>query len=294
MRSCIKILVCVWLAFSLLPGCTEDITSEIKSQMDAASKKLIVDGEVTTDTTRFRISLKRAADYFSNTPLEAVSNAQVYIKDESNSYSLNEDTEAPGNYYSQPNVYGLSGHTYTLHITNVDIDDDGVMETYTATSELKAAIPVDSVRIAAVKRMRRTTYNVMVFYTDPAQTRDYYMFRVRRNNILLSDTITKCSFTSDQYFNGTRINNINVYALRPYRQSEDVAIGDKITLETCIITKDYYEFMQSLKLEVRGSNPFGGQPANVSTNIYPKEKASGFFTAYPVSRVSTTVKDTIR
>ena len=286
--------VAFWILTLSFQSCTEDITDQIKSELNAATNKLVVDGEITTGTTRHRVTLKKATDYFSNGALPAVSNATVYILDDTIKYPLTEDPATPGNYYTNPNVYGIPGHTYTLIIKDVDINNDRIMEQYSASCKISPPIFADSIGIKPVKRMRRSNYSILIYSTDPKQTANYYMFRVRRNGIMLSDTITKCGFTNDQFFNGSRLNGIQVYSLRPDYKAEHLKISDTITLETCMITKDYLKFFTDLRLEVQGSNPFGGQPANVSTNIAPKDLATGFFTAYSITRKSTIVKDTIQ
>jgi len=60
--------------------------------------------------------------------------------------------------------------------------------------------------------------------------------------------------------------------------------GDIIVLEMDGITKDYLSFVNQMLTQSQGSSPFSGPPANVSTNIYPKENAVGFFTAYSIER----------
>ena len=119
------------------------------------------------------------------------------------------------------------------------------------------------------------------------------MFRVLKNGVLLTDTITELSFTDDQFFNGIQVENQPVYSLNPDKLDEHLKINDTIVLETCAIPQGYYDFLMDVMLESYGSDPFGGQPANLRTNIMDKTKATGYFLAYDVKRNMTIVRDTI-
>ena len=70
--------------------------------------------------------------------------------------------------------------------------------------------------------------------------------------------------------------------------------GDKVGLEVCGISKDYYDFIRDIKQESSERNPlFGGQPANVRTNIKQilpvgvTGNPRGYFAAYSISRAQT-------
>jgi hypothetical protein len=78
------------------------------------------------------------------------------------------------------------------------------------------------------------------------------------------------------------------------KQDEKLQQGDKVTLELCGITKDYMDFIQEAQDEFWGRNPlFGGQPANIRTNIIQvlpangKASPHGYFAAYSVTRATT-------
>ena len=53
------------------------------------------------------------------------------------------------------------------------------------------------------------------------------------------------------------------------------------------ITEEYYNFIYDYILDYSPKVPiFSGPSANISTNIEPKDKAVGIFTAYSVKRKS--------
>lgn len=275
-------------------SCTEDITDDIQAKLDETYPRLVVEGSISSDTTAHLVKLSRTAGYFSNKPLEPVIAAEVTITDGVNIYKLTESAETPGNYLTEPTAFGVPGRIYKLNIANVDIDKNGQPETYSAECEMKPINRVDSISIIPVKKFYTKMYEVRFNAPEPGETKDFYMFRVYRNGVLLTDTITEMSFVDDEFFNGLYIENQPVYRLLPEKPDEHLKINDTILLETCAIPKGYYDFLVDVMLEAHGSDPFGGQPANLRTNIVDKTKATGYFLAYDLKRNMTIVRDTIK
>lgn len=293
MKHISKIFTALAILFTAV-SCNEDITSDIQSKLDTTYPRLVVEGAISSDTVSHLVKLSRTSDYFANKQLEPVKGATVTITDGTNIFTLTESIEIPGNYYTAANVFGIPGNTYVLNITNVDIDRDGSEETYSATSKMMPVIKVDSISVHPIRKFFTDFYEVRFNAPEPAETKDFYMFRLIRNGKMVTDTVTETSFTDDQFFNGIYIENQPVYNLFPGKEDEKLAINDTIVLETCAITKEHYEFLYDVMMTNFGSDPFGGQPANVRSNINDKAKAVGFFAAYDIKRLTTFVKDTIK
>lgn len=264
----------------LLTHCTERINIDLPSTYT----RLVVEGYFTTDTMAHTVKLSRSADYFYNKPLEPVSGAMVTITDGSTTFLLKEDPDSAGLYKTDPDVFGEQGHTYTLHISNVDINQDGVPEEYSATGPIHPMGQPDSIQIVEREMFYTKVWEIRLFATDPAETQDYYMFRVYKNGILLHDTLNEAILIDDEYFNGVYTMGVPVQYLVARKPDEVPKPGDKITLEIANITKEYYFFINQVIEMSRGSGPFSGQPANVSTNL--TNGAMGFFATYSVRRVS--------
>lgn len=288
-----KIIYLFLLPIIVATGCTEDITSTISSELETSYQRLIVDGSISTDTMAHRVHLALSSGYFYNKPLESVTKADVSISDGTNVFKLTEDPLNPGDYLTQPNVYGVPGRTYTLTIKNVDVDKNGQTEEYTASSKLYPISKIDSIAVKVVKKFYKYRYEVRIWTQDPADITNYYAFKVKRNNILLTDTLSEVTFTNDEFFNGSYVTDQNVYHIIPTKTDERLKLNDVITLESCGITKDYATYLSDIELASHGADPFGGQPANVSTNLSDKKRAIGFFVAYSITRNVTTVKDTV-
>ena len=84
--------------FFLLVGCT----APININLDSSATRLVIYGEVTTDTCVQQVSLSKSAEYFSNKPVEPVSGAHVTIQEGNNVYVLTESATTPGTYETLP------------------------------------------------------------------------------------------------------------------------------------------------------------------------------------------------
>ena len=287
-----NILLIVLLASLLvvfMGGCTENADMSL----DTTFHGLDVVGEITTDTTTHRVILSKSGDVLNRTPIEYVSNAVVTISDGSLVFPLTENPDKKGVYETAPNVYGQAGKTYTLSISNVDINGDGTLETYSATSELKKINPIDSFKFV---RENADTYmngwSLNMFSQDIGGGRNYYLIRVRVNGKMVTDSINEYGTGLNAGFEGKYYYGASVYFLSYNKVDERLTpMKDTVTLELAGITKEYYDFIEAYKIEYNPKNPiFSGPSANPGTNIVPKENACGFFAAYSIQRKSRVYK----
>jgi len=266
----------------VIGSCTEPV--EIK--LDNSFTRLIVYGEISTDTAIQKVSLSRSANYFYNKPAEGVSDAVVIISDGVNEEILSESLESPGTYETSPGFFGIPGKTYNLLIQNVDINNDGEAEVYNASSYLPFVASIDSIRLQYVKYPFFQGTEIQLFAKDPAEYVDFYAFKVVKNGILQTDSLREINVQSDALFNGSYTNGVAVQYLDDANISEKVFPGDTITIEMYGITEEYFKFIVEAQSELFGSNPlFSGPPANISTNI--SNGALGFFTAVNIKRAAS-------
>jgi hypothetical protein len=276
-RSAIYISTVLLLAFA---ACTERIDVEV----DTSFTRLVVEGAVTTDTLSHIIRLSTTSDYFNNQTAPAVSGAVVEISDGESFYLFEESDTEPGYYYSDPGFHGIPGKTYRLEIRNADIDSDGAMEVYTASSKLNPANPVDSIKLEYFNTFI-TGYNVNIYAWDPPRV-DFYAFKVLKNGKLLTDTLSELIVQNDEFFNGKYTNGITSQFLFDEKPDEKVSLGDTITFELNGITEEYFLYVIEAQSQIFPQTPlFSGPPANIRSNI--SGDAIGFFTAYSVQRSST-------
>lgn len=273
-----KILIIIGLIISMI-ACTEPIDLEL----DRSYTRLVVFGELSTDTSTHSIRLTRSADYFANKPSTGLSGAEVSLNDGESEIVLMENPENPGLYQTSSDYYGIPGKTYILNIEKVDADGDGEWESYSAASYLPPLPGIDSIRLQYARYPFFKGAEILLYARDSAETEDYYAFKVRRNGVMVTDTLPEIIIQNDLFFNGNYTNGVSVQYLDDEKPDEKLLPGDLVTFEMHGITKEYYNFIIEAQTELFGSNPlFSGPPANVSTNL--TNGAVGFFAAVNIKR----------
>jgi len=194
----ITIAVYAALMLSIFNSCTEDYPIDLSG----VEPMLVVSGSISTDTMTHTVILTKSQDYFENKPFEGISSATVTISDGSKEFILLEDPNKKGYYRTAKNVFGEVGKTYTLSISNVDINKDGVYETYTASSKLNFVPSIDSIEIEKTRRFSQTQWVIKMTTTDPGDTRDFYLLKILKNNVLISDSLEEWGISDDEFFNG--------------------------------------------------------------------------------------------
>ena len=115
---------------------------EIDWKLDNIPARLVVEGSITDELKIHSVTLKKSAEYFSNTRAEVVSDAAVKISDGENVFTLLEDPAESGIYKTTGEVKGEVGRLYTLEI---DIGEPLNNEThFWASSVLKRGITADT------------------------------------------------------------------------------------------------------------------------------------------------------
>ncbi|MFO8000675.1 MAG: DUF4249 family protein, partial [Marinilabilia sp.] len=178
--------------------------------------------------------------------------------------------------------------TYTLMIQDVDIDGDGEYETYSASSDMPPVSPPDSIDMVYDDNWE--IWKVLLYASDNPDRKDFYMFRIFKNGVLISDNISEYSVISDKFFDGNRANGVWVQSLDASGSKEQIEAGDIITLQMCGITEEYFEFIEGVQRENRKQYPlFSGPPANAPGNV--SNDALGFFTAFSAAYASYEVDE---
>lgn len=283
------IILSVFLLSVIAFGCTENIDD---IHLDSTRPRLVVEGYISTDTMRHMVKLSKMGDALKKDPIQFISNALITISDGTKTFSLTEDQTQKGTYFTAPDVFGIPGRNYTLLIKNVDINNDKVMEEYTAQSLLKRLNPVDSIHlIYNNSNPHFMGWSVNLYSMDPGNGRNFYLIKILKNNHLLTDSIFKYSIADNNSFEGKYFDGFPVYNLREDRKDEKLTPGDTITVEMFGITEDYYSFISSYISDYYPKVPiFSGPSANIPTNIKPIDDAVGIFTAYSIKRKSVIYK----
>jgi hypothetical protein len=282
-----KASINIILIFSImiLPiSCVEIIDIEL----DSTYRRLVVYGEITTDSVRHTIELSSTTDYFYNQSPPPLINASVSIAFNDTSIILTESAANPGTYQT-PNAFrGVPGTTYYLDISNVDIDEDGTIEQYNAETTMPVIESADSISLNRFITPFFSGFQVALWSPEPSGVQ-YYNYKLLRNGELINRNLSDFTIQPDDFFKNNYISGVPVGFLNDDDPIEFILPGDTVTLEINSITREYYDFIFEAQNELFGNNPlFSGPPANVSSNL--SNGAVGIFTAYAVDKVSTILK----
>ncbi|MFC2111387.1 DUF4249 domain-containing protein [Bacteroidota bacterium] len=262
---------------AVLSSCTE----KIDLVLDDSYTRIIVDGEITSETKEHQVILSKSTSYFYGEAPPPATGATVTISDGSNSYILSESE--PGVYKTSSNVQGVAGNVYTLTISDIDINGDGIDETYTASSEMKPTWAIDSITYEIFDPTETPVrYLINGWGQEDPEMGQYYLWRYFKNGTLETDTLDELIFVDDEGVNGSYIAGLTMFLV-------DAVVNDTITVESRSITKEYYEFINSFMLETAwNAGNFGGPPANIKTNV--SNGGLGYFNAIEVAYVSKVIK----
>lgn len=271
-------------------------TEEIDVNVDSGETRLSVEATLTSDLKNHFVILKESSDVFFNQEAVPVKSATINVTDGTNNYNFIETK--PGYYESETEFAGEPGKTYSLSITNVDVNNDGEMEEYFASSTMKQPYAVDSIRLHFDPEYESERgpdedeegeyWLVSLYMKDDIKTEDYYGFACRVNNVLVHDTITEVLVQEDTYFNGETTKGVDVGELNQDKPDEVLQINDVVTLETYAIDEGYYDFVYQFQEMDEEQNMFSGPPGNITTNI--SNGAIGYFAVYSITRTSVVLQ----
>lgn len=273
-------ILLIFLIAVFVSSCTERIDIDL----DESYTRLVVEGEITTDSMAHTIRLSKTSSYYYSETAPGVSDAIVSINDGESEITL---TQTEAGIYQTPEDYaGIPGRTYTLNIS-LTTPINGY-DTYSARSYMNSIINLDSIQAVYNEDWGESGFYELKCYVLDPPTTDFYMFKVLKNGELLTDTLRNVLITDDRFYNGNYTNGIGVGFLNQAKSREKVNPGDQLTVQSSKITREYYEFVTQLQIQSGYQNPlFSGPPSNVTGNI--NNGGIGFFTAYPVSYSSTVV-----
>lgn len=246
----------------LLIGCEEAVNVDTNT----APPRLVVDASITwqkgTDGSNQKIKLTTTTDYDNLTP-PVVSGATVFIKNSSDTAFDFIENPGTGEYICTTFVPVID-EAYTLTIIY-----NG--QTFTASENFESTPPIDFVtqETQAGVGGEEDRIDVKSYFTDPAGSRDYYLFRFQSTIRALPEY----GVTDDEFFDGNQV--FGLYF------NEDQKPGDLLEVKLYGISERYYYYMEKLMNIVGGSGPFsvpaGVLRGNVVNTTLPENYALGYF-----------------
>ncbi len=276
-HACVLMLTAMFLA----TACTEKIDIDL----DSTYARLVVEGAVTSDSVHHYVLLTITSDYFSNRPAPRIQDALVEIAFENESMQLIENESIPGRYETPHAFRGTIGTTYSLHISQLDVNQDGEEESYHASSTMLGGSELEKIELKHYPTPVVSGYTVFMYLYHPAEIRDWFGFKLSKNSDLLTDSLYKYQVLSDEIFDSGYFPGLPVGFLSDDDPRTALHPGDTVTFELNCIEEAYYNFISEAQLELAGNFPlFSGPPSNIVSNI--DNGALGTFSAYSIQRFS--------
>ncbi len=232
----------------------------------------------------FNLLLTTTSNYFSPFPSDdaeflqsiLIDSAQVYIRHEGVEYQLKNQlfidfgTRQLFNYHADDLVPEDFDSDFELNI----VLPNG--ETIEGITRILPAVPLDSVKVE-FESDTDTLARVLTYFTDIPNQANFYrrMLHVGTLDSLEQDFAVDDRFVEDSYVFGT---------------AYDFAVGDTVINTIFHLTKDHYEFIQSVENATNANgNPFG-QPSPLISNLEGTAPATGIFTGISYSREQTIIQ----
>lgn len=286
----ISYILIVFIASS----CEQDLTIEIKTN----DKRLIVVGELTSDTIIHSANLYRSGSLITGQAQTVVSGAKVYITNKIDTIYYLESNNTPGLYQTPGKCFGIWGDIYYLSITNIDINDDGQMDSFSANVMMPVPIKFDSlVSNYGINNDNQPAIINNAYYKIMNNGPDYvYNFMQVNNHEIgsIENRLGTGEFSAGKNeYRVPKENNPIYNAPRYFSLDKDsVTKGDTLTFIGYNFTKNQYDFLIAFDNNTNG-DPFIDNfmdqlnvPSNLPTNIEPSDKVAGYFFVYSISKIS--------
>lgn len=177
------------------------------------------------------------------------------------------------NYTGDWLVPATPGVEYTL---NINLPNGG--GNITGKTVMLPLVPIDS-SVVGFSPDNDTLARVLTYVTDDPNTANYYR---RLLNYTSLDSIPEQDFLVSDRFLTT--------PLLAFGTGYELSVGDTVYSTIFHITKDYYDFYESVQLAIFGNlNPFS-QPSPIKSNVSGSANPLGVFTCLVYDREMTVIK----
>ncbi|MCK6692410.1 MAG: DUF4249 domain-containing protein [Thermoanaerobaculia bacterium] len=175
------------------------------------------------------------------------------------------------NYTSQQIVPATPGIEYTLNITLPD------GKTVSGKSTMLPLVPIDSIRVEW-NTDKDTLARMLTYITDDQSQENYYR---RLLNYSSLDSVPDQDFLVSDRISTTK--------LIAFGTGYELAVGDTVFNSIFHISRDYYNYIESVQLAVFGNlNPFA-QPSPIKSNVSGTGNPLGIFTCLVYDRDTTVI-----
>ncbi|HRI62572.1 MAG TPA: DUF4249 domain-containing protein [Saprospiraceae bacterium] len=228
----------------------------------------------------FRLLLSRSYAFFDEIALDSSFFQKTLLQGATVTIRYNGQTDTLYNIFSLDpsplkvfNYTGLNivpatvGLEYTLNITLPD--NQG---TITGNTIMLPLVPIDS-NVVEFYQPGDTIARILTYVTDDPNTENYYR---RLLNYYSLDSVPEQDFlASDRFLTSPSL---------AFGTGYELGEGDTVYNTVCHITKDYYDYYESVQLAIFGNlNPFA-QPSPIKSNVTGSANPLGVFTCLVYDR----------
>ena len=269
-----KNLFFILFASFLLFSCQEEIVLDLQE----ADPKLVIEANISPYPMPSYVVLSETENLYDFDGINVVHDADVYLKN----YNGDIDTltlDENGIYRVNPDFYIGEGWEYYLTVVRDKVE-------YTSYAIVPSRVSIDSVASerADFGPPNNKAMSVYVYFQDPGEQEDFYNFVFYINGERYIHPFAGNLVGNDEEFNGETftfpINLIDI------KNGSDVILdiepGDSVYVELRHITKDMFDYYNTLNNIVSSGGPMGSStPYNPISNI--EGDALGYFGAYTSS-----------
>lgn len=274
----------------ILCSCEEDITPVLET----VEPQIVIDAWINNTQTPQFIKINETAPYFDSTSATGVSDAIVYIENNTDNTRYDFTEKSPGVYVwipstDQPQI-GIVYMDYTL---NIEIGD----KIYYATSTLNRVPEIDSITFTfRSDNIYPEGYYAKFHATDLLGPGDTYWIKAYKNGNFLNkanemNLAFDASFSAGSNVDGTPFMGFISELINPWDSDENgdelppYSPGDSVRVEIHSINYEAFTFLNELRIQTDRPGGFAelfSVPlSNISTNISCTDSESakpiGFF-----------------
>ncbi|MCC7246898.1 MAG: DUF4249 domain-containing protein [Saprospiraceae bacterium] len=272
------------LVFGVLAASSCNLTKEVEIELPEYVSQPVVECYLEPGKP-FRLLLSKSSPFFDEISIDSfaqktlLSGALVTISYNgrtdtlSNQLSLEVSPLRVFNYTGQNTVPATPGTEYSLYIELPNGQGN-----ISSRSIMLKSVPIDSVK-AEFSTQADTLARVLTYITDDLNTEDYYR---RLLNYSSLDSLPQQDFLVTDRF--------STEPIIAFGTGYDVMRGDTVINTFFHISKDYYDFLESVQLAVIGNlNPFA-QPSPIKSNVTGTSNPLGIFTCLAYDRKVTIIE----
>lgn len=240
-----KVLLCL-LCLPFFTSC-EDV---IEVDTPTEAPRLVLDAFIRIDTSQgsfpVKVQARETSDFFSENQPAALE--QITISNEANEFLVLEEMEPGSGVYQE---FG-SPEFFTKGELVLQVAHKG--ERYIARTRYVPVVPLDTIRQGDGTLFSGDETEVVVTYTDPGATDDYYLFDFDFGEYLVSE---------DEFYQGQTFSFSYFY-------DKNLEAGQEVEISILGITEAFYNYMNQVIVQSGSDSagPFQTPAATVRGNIF--------------------------